>query len=153
MTYQQDLEDLVRHEAEIAAHESFKYAFLDDGETALLGCVYSDPPEKAAADSEICWWIVDDRLGTGLQDALDPLVPRWIADAWPFERPRYIGRDLSWPDWLALPDVTDPVLMPAGVPWRHRVAGSIEVSKPSFRRGSASGTGHARRVHRSSASG
>jgi hypothetical protein len=104
MTYQQDLKDLARHEAEIAAHESFNYALLDDAETALLGCVYIDPPEKAGADAEICWWIVDERLGTGLQDVLDRLVPRWIAEAWPFERPRYIGRDLTWPDWLALPD-------------------------------------------------
>jgi hypothetical protein len=104
MTYQQDLEDLARHEAEIAAHESFNYALLDDAETALFGCVYIDPPEKAGADAEICWWVVDERLGAGLQDVLDRLVPRWIAEAWPFERPRYIGRDLSWPDWLALPD-------------------------------------------------
>jgi hypothetical protein len=104
MTYQQDLEDLARHEAEIAAHESFNYALLDDAETALLGCVYIDPPEKAGADAEISWWVIDERLGTALQQTLDWLVPRWIADAWPFERPRYIGRDLSWPDWRALPD-------------------------------------------------
>jgi hypothetical protein len=104
MTYQQDLDDLARHEAEIAAHESFNYALLDYAETALLGCVYVDPPEKAGADAEICWWIVDDKLGSELEDVLDGLVPGWIAEAWPFERPRYIGRDLTWPDWLALPD-------------------------------------------------
>jgi hypothetical protein len=92
-----------RHQAEIAAHESFNYALLDDAETALFGCVYIDPPQKAGADAEISWWIVDDRLGTGLQQALDWLVPRWIGGAWPFENPGYIGRDLSWPDWLALP--------------------------------------------------
>jgi len=38
---------------------------------------------------------------------VNALVPRWIADAWPFTRPRLVGRDLSWADWLALPD-TDP---------------------------------------------
>ena len=32
-------------------------------------------------------------------------MPQWIAAAWPFTRPRYIGRDLPWADWLALPDV------------------------------------------------
>jgi hypothetical protein len=49
--------------------------------------------------------VVDGQAGTGLQDALDALVPRWIADIWPFRQPRYIGRDLSWADWLALPDI------------------------------------------------
>jgi hypothetical protein len=23
---------------------------------------------------------------------------------WPFEQPRYVGRDLSWQDWQSLPD-------------------------------------------------
>jgi hypothetical protein len=48
-------------------------------------------------------WVVDAKAGTGRQGALDELVPRWIGAAWPFTRPRYIGRDLSWADWLALP--------------------------------------------------
>jgi hypothetical protein len=56
LTYQQDLADLVRHEVEIAAHESFNYALFDSPETALLGCVYVDPPEKRGADADIAWW-------------------------------------------------------------------------------------------------
>lgn len=105
MTYQQDRADLARHEAEMAAHLSFNYALFDDAETVLLGCVYIDPPEKRGADAEISWWVVDGRAGTSLERALDALVPRWIAAAWPFTRPRYVGRDLSWTDWLTLPDV------------------------------------------------
>jgi hypothetical protein len=69
--------------------------------------VYIDPPEKRGADAEISWWVVDGQAGTGLERALDALVPRWIAADWPFTRPCYIGRDLSWADWLALPD-TEP---------------------------------------------
>ncbi len=56
--------------------------------------------------------MVDDQVGTDLERALDALVPRWIADALPFHRPRYVGRDLSWPEWLALPDI-DPPASPA----------------------------------------
>jgi hypothetical protein len=104
MTYEQDREDLARHEREIAAHESFNYALLDADETELLGCVYIDPPEKAGADAEISWWVVDDRVGSDLADALDLLVPRWIAKAWPFERPRFLGVEITWADWQALPD-------------------------------------------------
>jgi hypothetical protein len=30
-------------------------------------------------------------------------VPAWIAAEWPLERPRYVGRDLIWAEWLAIP--------------------------------------------------
>jgi hypothetical protein len=104
MTYEQDRVDLERHAAEAAAHASFNYALFDEAGTALLGCVYIDPPQKTGGDAEISWWLVDAWAGTGLQTTLDAFVPRWIAEVWPFERPRYVGRDLSWQEWLALPD-------------------------------------------------
>lgn len=105
MTAEQDREDLLRHELEIAAHESFNYALFDEAETELLGCVYLDPPEKAGADAEVSWWIRDEYLGTGVEVELGRFVPQWLASAWPFTAVRYIGRDLTWEEWLALPDV------------------------------------------------
>jgi hypothetical protein len=108
MTYEQDRDDLARHEAETVAHLSFNYALFDDAETALLGCVYIDPPEKQGADAEISWWVVDSQAGTSLESALDALVPQWIATTWPFTQPRYVGRDLSWNQWIALPAICPP---------------------------------------------
>ena len=108
MTREQDRADLARHEAEIEAHESFNYALFDAQETALLGCVYVDPPEKPGADAEISWWVVDALVGSDVEQALDELVPRWIAEEWPLERPRYVGRDLSWAEWIALPELRAP---------------------------------------------
>jgi RimJ/RimL family protein N-acetyltransferase len=105
MTAEQDREDLARHESEIEKHESFNYALFDTGETELLGCVYVDPPEKVGADAEISWWVVDHLVGGPVEAALDELIPRWILDRWPLERPRYVGRDLTWAEWLALPDL------------------------------------------------
>jgi len=105
MTHEQDREDLARHAAEMVTHQSFNYALFDTGETALLGCVYIDPPEKPGADAEISWWVVDGYVATDLQAALDAFVPAWIATDWPLDRPRYVGRDLSWDAWLALPDL------------------------------------------------
>jgi RimJ/RimL family protein N-acetyltransferase len=90
MTYEQDRADLAHHEAEIEAHESFNYALFDAAESELLGCVYVDPPERAGADAEISWWVVDRYAGTDLEKALDSLVPRWIADSWPFTAPHYL---------------------------------------------------------------
>lgn len=107
MTVEQDREDLARHEAEIEAHESFNYALFDAGETALLGCVYIDPPERVGADAEISWWVVDGLVGGEVERALDELVPRWIETEWPLQAPRYVGRDVTWDEWLALPELTD----------------------------------------------
>ncbi|MCX5214261.1 N-acetyltransferase [Kitasatospora sp. NBC_00240] len=103
MTHEQDRVDLARHEREIEAHQSFNYALFDTAESALLGCVYIDPPEKPGADAEICWWVVDELAGGEVEAALDALVPAWISADWPLKSPRYIGRDITWADWIALP--------------------------------------------------
>ena len=106
MTHEQDRDDLARHAAEMETRESFNYALFDAEETALLGCVYIDPPEKTGgADAEISWWLVDDLVGSDVETALDNFVPRWIAEDWPLRAPRYVGRDLTWREWIDLPDL------------------------------------------------
>jgi len=104
MTREEDRADLARHEVEIEAHQSFNYALFDTAERTLFGCVYIDPPEKTGADAEISWWVVDELVGGATEAALDEFVPRWIIMHWPFESPRYIGRDVMWAEWLDLPD-------------------------------------------------
>lgn len=87
MTFEQDRADLARHEAEIAAHESFNYAVLDAAETALLGCIYIDPPDERSAegaDALVSWWVVDAEAGGALERALDEAMPRWLEAEWPF---------------------------------------------------------------------
>jgi hypothetical protein len=105
MTAEQDREDLAHHEAEMQRREANNDALFDAGETELLGCVYVEPAAKVGADAEISWWVVDWLVGGEIERALDELVPAWIAEEWPFANPRLIGRDLTWADWLALPDV------------------------------------------------
>jgi hypothetical protein len=87
MSYEHDEADLARHEAEIAAHETFNYAVLDAGETRLLGCVYIDPPEPRSppgTDAVVSWWVVDEAVGSDLERALEEFVPRWLAGVWGF---------------------------------------------------------------------
>ena len=87
MSYEADKEDLARHEAEIAARETFNYAVLDEHESELLGCVYVDPPDEHAprgSDAVVSWWVVDHAVGTELERELDAFVPRWLADTWGF---------------------------------------------------------------------
>jgi RimJ/RimL family protein N-acetyltransferase len=101
MTREQDHEDLVRHADEMTRNESFNFACFDVDETALLGCVYLDPPEADGTDAEISWWVVDDQVGTELEAAMLPAIEAWLDDAWPLTRPRIVGRDISWEDWHA----------------------------------------------------
>ena len=105
MTAEADRVDLARHADEMTRNESFNYALFDDAETALLGCVYIDPPEGVGADAEISWWVVDGLVGSPIEAALDVFIPTWIDDAWPLQTPRYVGRNLTWKAWLALPEL------------------------------------------------
>jgi len=107
MTRAQDLDDLVRHAEEMAANESFNFAVFDRDETALLGCIYVDPPAKVGADAEISWWVVDDEVGGALEACLREQVPEWIASDWPFAAPRFIGEDISWTEYLTLPGLQE----------------------------------------------
>jgi len=89
MTLEQDREDLAHHEAEIEAHASFNYALFDDAETALLGCVYIDPPGTEPVGAIVSWWVVDDLVGTEVERALDAGVPAWLDEMWPLTNVRY----------------------------------------------------------------
>lgn len=115
-TLDEETADLAHHETEISEGASYSYALFDAEESALLGFVYVDPPVKEGADAEICWWVVDELVGSDVAAALDDLVPRWIGTVWPLRRPRYVGWELSWAEWLALPE------MP------HRVRGQVPPS-------------------------
>ena len=105
MSAEADRSDLARHAEEMERNESFNFALFDRAETHLLGCVYIDPPERIGADAEISWWVVDELVGSELESELDAAIPVWIATHWPFTTPRFVGRDLSWAEWLALPEV------------------------------------------------
>jgi hypothetical protein len=92
MTRAEDEDDLARHEREIERHESFNYAVLDEDETALLGCVYVDPPgveEAPGVDAVVSWRVVDAAVGTELNTTLGYVIPAWLEDAWPFRDVRY----------------------------------------------------------------
>jgi hypothetical protein len=91
LTLAHDFDDLVRHEREMVSQTSFNYCVLNEDESQLFGCVYIDPPEEDSPDgidAEVCWWVVDEAVGTDLEICLDAFVPNWIAEVWPFATPR-----------------------------------------------------------------
>jgi hypothetical protein len=92
MSHRADKEDLARHEAEIAAQETFNYAVLDEGETELFGCVYIDPPDSrspAGTDAVVSWWLVDQQRGTELERAIGRFLPSWLTEVWKFQAVHY----------------------------------------------------------------
>lgn len=92
LTREQDRHDLAHHEDEIAAQETFNYAILPADETALLGCLYIDPPYREhppLTDAVASWWLVDAAVGTPLDAAMSAFVPGWLADTWGFAHVHY----------------------------------------------------------------
>lgn len=109
LTLEQDLIDLAWHQKEATLRRAFNYAVLTPSESALLGCIYLDPPEKVGADVDVSFWIRPDGGAPGIgspvtESGLEPFVRRWVEDTWPWEMPRYPGLDLTWDDWENLPD-------------------------------------------------
>jgi hypothetical protein len=92
MTFEADRRDLARHERESVAQVTFNYAVLDEAEAELLGCVYIDPVDARSppgSDAVVSWWLVDDAIGSDLEEALDDFVPRWLTDVWGFQAVHY----------------------------------------------------------------
>ena len=92
MSPEQDRDDLAHHEAEIAAHETFNYAILDEPESELLGCLYIDPPgaeSRPGADAVVSWWVVDCMVDSDLDRELGEFVAGWLRDAWGFRDVEY----------------------------------------------------------------
>jgi RimJ/RimL family protein N-acetyltransferase len=104
-THEDDLNEIIRHANEMVTLQSFNYAIFDRDETALLGCIYVDPPERVGADAEVSWWVVDSEVGGALEATLRDEVPAWIGASWPFVAPRFIGEQITWAEWIALPKV------------------------------------------------
>ena len=47
---------------------------------------------------------VDRLVGTDVERALDDVAERWLREAWPLPAPpRFVGCDLTWAEWNALP--------------------------------------------------
>ena len=101
MTIEQDRDDLIRHVEEMSRNESFNYAIFDAEERHLLGCVYIDPPATTDHDAQVCWWVADEEVSGPLDRCLDDAISRWLEDQWRLERPRIIGRDITWTAWHA----------------------------------------------------
>ncbi len=89
MTLEDDRRDLARHEREMETGESFNYAVFDSSEHRLLGCVYIDPSAESEHGAVVSWWVIDEMVGSELEQQLERFVPRWIERSWPLTNVRF----------------------------------------------------------------
>jgi len=102
LTLRQNLIDLGWHEKEFQNRTSFAYTMVSPDESQVLGCVYFYPTEKAEYDAEVFLWVRESEAATDLDEELFEAVQRWLATDWPFHRPAYTGRTISWEEWGSL---------------------------------------------------
>jgi hypothetical protein len=73
-SHEDDRVDLARHEAEIAAHQTFNYA---------------NAGSREGSDAFASGWVVDEHHGGELERAVAEFVPRWLAESWGFRAVHY----------------------------------------------------------------
>ena len=104
LTVEQNLVDLGWHQKEFQMRRSFAYTVVTLEEDRVLGCVYLDPSRKRDHDAEVCLWVRQSELENGLDERLEAAVREWVSRDWPFERPAFPGRSVSWEEWAELPE-------------------------------------------------
>ena len=103
LTLKQNLIDLGWHQKEFQNRTSFAYTMVAPDESRVLGCVYFYPTDKAGHDAEVFLWVRESAVENDLDEELFEVVHRWVVSVWPFERPAYPGRTISWEQWDSLP--------------------------------------------------
>lgn len=98
LTLARNFDDLRKHEAEFHAREAFAYTVLTPNADLCLGCVYIYPSTVADYDCEVYCWVRASALQ--LDKTLHDDMRRWLKSHWPFERPAFPGREISWAQWF-----------------------------------------------------
>jgi len=99
LTKKQDLVDLGWHQSEFQNKRSFSYTVMKLDESKCLGCVYIFPSEKEEYDAIVIFWVRKSEYDTGLDQELYETIKKWIEEKWPFKKPAYPGREISWEEW------------------------------------------------------
>jgi len=90
MTPEANLRDLEQHARDFAERTGFTFTVLRPGTEEVIGCLYIYPAQDEDHDAQVRSWV---RADVAELDApLHAAVTRWLAERWPFERPRYADR-------------------------------------------------------------
>ena len=102
LTLEQNLIDLGWHQKEFQRRSSFAYTVISLDEEQVLGCPYIYPFDKGGYGARVTMWVRASMLEEGLDEHLYDSVQVWIADAWPFDKVAYPGRNMSFEEYNRL---------------------------------------------------
>jgi len=89
---------------------AFAYSLRDPGDARALGCISIEPTRKVGYQAEVCSWVRESELRSGLDEEVNEFTHAWIQSQWPFDRVAWPGRDFNWAAWGAMPEYElDPV--------------------------------------------
>lgn len=123
ISWQDNLDDLVRHEREFADRIAFAYALLGLGGEAYLGCLYLRPIKPVRAgdrrrqryQAQAFLWL--SALQSAVTDAQALAEIRaWLAERWPFASVAWPGREPGWAEWEAMADADRPIAGQSALP-------------------------------------
>ncbi|NLG28725.1 MAG: GNAT family N-acetyltransferase [Chloroflexi bacterium] len=102
MTIEDNYRDLARHQQDFERRAGFTYTVETPDGARCLGCVYIYPTGRGDYQARVHYWVRDSDNARGLDVALGATLRRWLAEAWPFERVAFPGREIPWAEWAAL---------------------------------------------------
>ena len=101
MSLESNINDLKQHEAEFHSREAFAYTVLSLDKKRCVGCVYFYPCSLSEYDCEVYFWVRASEKK--LEENLYGSVRGWLKTHWPFEKPVFPGREISWEKWKGTP--------------------------------------------------
>jgi hypothetical protein len=102
MTVQENERDLARHQTDFEQRRGFTYTVETSEGDSCLGCVYIYPCDRGDYDARVYYWVRDSVKAHGVEAQVGAFLCQWLREVWPFRRPVFPGRDVSWQEWKAL---------------------------------------------------
>jgi hypothetical protein len=104
LTMADQAKDMAGEKAQWDGRKSFPFAVLTLDGSKELGCFYLRPSNKEGYDVAATMWVVKEEFDKGFEDQLYADMKAWVAQAWPFRKPAWRGREVSADEWKALPN-------------------------------------------------
>ena len=92
-TLEENRSDLRRHEQEFVDRSAFAFTVLNLDESAVIGCVYFNPPTQTGCDVDVHMWVREQDYPSGLAQHLHRHVDAWLRTYWSFDRVNYLRPD------------------------------------------------------------
>jgi hypothetical protein len=102
ITFEENLNDLKRHEKEFTDRAAFAYAIFDLSGIEYLGCIYINPfhskiynnLKELKCQAEVFFWVSSLQTSINEFELLETLK-KWLSTSWPFEQVNFPGREAN----------------------------------------------------------